>query len=270
MQYDDEPNSSSDDSEADPLDAVEGPPLDATADPPPCTIGCDEEAAADSLCQCAGNVCAGRPTMRPRCAGAKVFSSQSTACSRALAAKVCQLAKGAAKTPHGFSTTGTPWLYARRLRGAREANETFLAWCRAWISELYGVEPQQLHAARTEPHIVKYDHGQSSKFKFEGIGTHQDGSFATCIMAVSDSAAYSGGGTYFSHLNETVNLERGEVLIFQGQGGPYAAPHRAVPIARGSRVLYLAFFTLKPTGAAKKRRRRRRARRRVLPCEVEM
>ena len=53
-------------------------------------------------------------------------------------------------------------------------------------------------------------------------------------------------------------LERGEVLIFQGQGGPYAAPHRAVPIASGSRVLYLAFFTLKPTGAAKKRRRRRR------------
>ena len=74
VQQDDEPHSSSDDSEANPLDAMEAPPpLDATEETPPCTTGCDEEAAAESLCQCAGNVCAGRPTMRPRCAGAKVF-----------------------------------------------------------------------------------------------------------------------------------------------------------------------------------------------------
>ena len=77
---------------------------------------------------------------------------------------------------------------------------------------------------------------------------------------------YSGGGTYFPHLGDTVDLEMGEVLIFQGQAGPYAAPHRAVPISRGARILYLAFFTLKKP----KRKKRRRSQRKVVPCEVEV
>ena len=232
---------------------------EAEEDPP-------EPCDSANLCRCVG-VCSGRPTMRPCSAGAKVFSSQSTPCSRALASTVRGLAASVTKT-HGVSTTGTPWLYARRLRGAKSANGLFLSWCREWISELYGIDSASLHAARTEPHIVKYNHANQTKLKFEGIGTHQDGSFATCIMAVSDPVAYSGGGTYFPHLGTTVNLGMGDVLLFQGQGGPYAAPHRAVPIASGARVLYLAFFTLKPKGKAAQKRRRWRAKRRVQPCEV--
>jgi hypothetical protein len=37
----------------------------------------------------------------------------------------------------------------------------------------------------------------------------------------------------------------GEVLLFQGQCGPYSAPHRAQPISAGRRLLNLAFFSLK-------------------------
>ena len=37
----------------------------------------------------------------------------------------------------------------------------------------------------------------------------------------------------------------GEVLLFQGQCGPYSAPRRAQPISAGRRLLNLAFFSLK-------------------------
>ena len=49
----------------------------------------------------------------------------------------------------------------------------------------------------------------------------------------------------------------GEVLLFQGQCGPYSAPHRAQPISAGRRLLYLAFFSLKTTKARPKKKNRR-------------
>ena len=133
-------------------------------------------APGGQICCCGAvepSACLGRPSMTPRSAGAKVFSSASTPCSRALASQVRTCALQTSRV-HGRSTTGTPWIFARRLKATKEANEIFLAWCREWISESYGVETCALHAARTEPHIVKYNHELHSGFK--GIGTHQDGS----------------------------------------------------------------------------------------------
>jgi hypothetical protein len=200
------------------------------------------------------DACLGRPSMAPRSTGAKVYSSGSTPCSRALASQVRESALQTSRV-HGRSTTGTPWIFARRLKATKEANETFLGWCREWISESYGVEIGALHAARTEPHIVKYNHELHAGFK--GIGTHQDGSFATVVMALSEASDYRGGGTYFPHLGDTVELALGEVLLFQGQCGPYSAPHRAQPISAGRRLLYLAFFSLKTTKARPKKKNRR-------------
>ena len=62
--------------------------------------------------------------------------------------------------------------------------QIFLAWCRSWIKEAYDVDADAIRAPRTEPHIVKYNHSVHAHFK--GLGTHQDGSFITCIMALSE------------------------------------------------------------------------------------
>ena len=111
-----------------------------------------ELAPGGQICCCGAvepSACLGRPSMTPRSAGAKVFSSASTPCSRALASQVRTCALQTSRV-HGRSTTGTPWIFARRLKATKEANEIFLGWCREWISESYGVETCALHAARTD------------------------------------------------------------------------------------------------------------------------
>ena len=200
-----------------------------------------------------------RPEMMPCQAGAKVFVTGSTPSSRLLAAEVKEAALQTSRV-HGRSSVGTPWIYARRLGALRSHNQIFLAWCRSWIKEAYDVDADAIRAPRTEPHIVKYNHSVHAHFK--GLGTHQDGSFITCIMALSEPDEYSGGGTYFPHLAQTVSLAKGEVLLFQGQQGPYSAPHRAVPIASGKRVLYLAFFQ------ARKQKKKKGGARRAAPRAV--
>ena len=209
--------------------------------------GSDDVRSSSSACE------DDRPVMRPCQPGARVFSSMSTHSSRLLAAEVKQVALRTSAV-HGTSTTGTPWLYARRLAAIKEQNALFLAWCRSWIEELYGTPCTAVRAPRTEPHIVKYDHKLQSTFK--GIGTHQDGSFVTCIMALSEPDEYTGGGTYFPHLAETVRPEMGGVLLFQGMQGPYSAPHRAQPIGSGKRLLYIAFFKLRKVKAVKKKKKK--------------
>ena len=67
-------------------------------------------------------------------------------------------------------------------------SEQFKPHC-ARSSDSFGCTPLS-----EEPHIVKYDHSLQSN-NFKGIGTHQDGSFVTCIMALSEPDEYSGGGT---------------------------------------------------------------------------
>eukprot|EP00802_Teleaulax_amphioxeia_P027209 Tamp_28485.p1 GENE.Tamp_28485~~Tamp_28485.p1 ORF type:complete len:246 (+),score=34.59 Tamp_28485:59-739(+) len=196
--------------------------------------------------------------MTPLLPGAKVFLSASTACSRTLAAQVKQAALATSRI-HGYSTAGTPWLHAQRVAAIKTQNHIFLEWCREWISELFGIRRSAVCAAKTEPHIVKYSETLNNKRRFKGIGTHQDGSFVTVILALSDASEYSGGGTYFAHLDKTVNLAQGEVLLFQGQQGPYSAPHRAQPISSGSRVLYIAFFALKEAKVSRRARRRKTA-----------
>ena len=183
-----------------------------------------------------------RPLMAPIQDGAKVYTCSSNACSQLLASEIKAAALATRKT-HGHSTAGTPWLYARRLSELKSANSVFLGWCKEWISDLYGVPTTSLRVPRTEPHIVKYDHTKHKGFK--GLPTHQDGSFVTVIMAVSDQSEYSGGGTYFAALDHTVRLAAGEVLLFQGEQGPYSAPHRAQPVSSGTRVLYITFVHLK-------------------------
>jgi hypothetical protein len=208
-------------------------------------------------CDCAHG---GRPSMLPCQAGAQVFSSGSTPCSRELAAQIEAAALSTSRV-HGRSTTNTPWIYARRLN-IRHQRRLFMSWCREWIETLYGADSSRVRAARHEPHIVKYDHSLHQGFK--GIGTHQDDSFVTCIMGLSPPTSYSGGGTYFPHLEETVRLGPGEVLLFQGQQGVFSAPHRAQPISGGKRVLLIAFFKLR-TKRKTKRRKRPKAKRSITP-----
>jgi len=125
-----------------------------------------------------------RPAVCPIQPCAKVFVCASTECSRALAVAVKQAAEGTSRI-HGYSTAGTPWLYARRVAALKEHNMLFLRWCRQWIREVYGVCETSIYSARTEPHIVKYRGSSSSKFK--GIGTHQDGrSILSCLHASHD------------------------------------------------------------------------------------
>jgi hypothetical protein len=111
---------------------------------------------ADALtCACLGSCRDGRPTMQALVQGAKVYMSASTPCSSALAAQVKEAALATSKI-HGYSTAGTPWLYAKRMAAIKDQNTLFLSWCKEWISELYGVSASKVYAARTEPHIVKY------------------------------------------------------------------------------------------------------------------
>lgn len=198
----------------------------------------DNEDATNSL----EAVACKRPPMAPVQDGAKVFACKSNTHSRALAEQIKAVAI-AARKPHGHSTVGTPWLYARRLEQLKEANTCFLQWSKEWISEVYGVPSSLLRVPRTEPHIVRYDHRKHKAFK--GLPTHQDGSFCTLIMALSSPSEYSGGGTFFPHLDHTVRLAAGEVLLFQGEQGPFSAPHRAQPVSGGTRALYIAFIHLK-------------------------
>lgn len=199
----------------------------------------------------------GPPSLKPCHAGAQVYSSGSTPCSRELAAQVEEAALRTNRV-HGRSTTDTPWLHTRRLPNIRHQRQLFMSWCRQWITSVFGTDSRKVRAARHEPHIVKYDHSLHASFK--GIGTHQDDSFVTCIMGLSRADAFSGGGTYFPHLEETIRLGAGEVLLFQGQQGPYSAPHRAQPIGGGKRVLLIAFFKLR-----KKRKKRKGPKRGITP-----
>ena len=210
------------------------------------------------------------PSMLPIKPHAKVFSSRSTAGSISLATDVKLAADNTTKI-HGISTTGTPWLFARRLKALKTQNRTFLAWCRAWIKEIYGTEASLITAPKTEPHIVKYDHAKvqrskkkkkkNGKHTFDGIGIHQDGSFVTIILSLSSKQDYEGGGTYFPHLGQTVRLGLGEILMFQGEQGTYSSPHRAQPISSGKRSLCLVFFKLKSwkkkKGGVKRKKRKK-------------
>lgn len=221
-----------------------------------------------------------RPTMKPITPTAKVFSCKASNFSIELAKDIHAAAMKTNRI-HGRSSTGTPWLFARKLIALKQHNKLFLKWCRHWIKEIYKTESHLIHADRvSEPHIVKYNHKKKMKQKkkggkaFDGIGTHQDGSYVTIIMSCSRGSEYSGGGTFFPHLSETVRLELGEILLFQGQEGPYSAPHRAQPISGGERLLYLAFFKLKKkkksSGVVKKKKKIKKKKKKSKPDEGKM
>jgi len=201
----------------------------------------------------------GRPTMN-NVQGSQVFFCRSTPESREIALDVKSAALATSRI-HATSTTGTPWLFARRISKLEISNVVYLSWCKKWINEIWGVSSTKIIAGKSEPHIIKYDHKKKMKLaakaakkkEFDGIGTHQDGSFVTCICCLSEEEEYTGGGTYFPHLGVTVQLKMGEVLLFQGQEGPYSAPHRAQPIASGKRMLYIAFFKIRKRKKKKKK-----------------
>ena len=48
----------------------------------------------------------------------------------------------------------------------------------------------------------------------------------------------------------------GGVLLFQGQQGPFSAPHRAQPISSGKRLLFIAFFKLRKPKIGKKKKKK--------------
>ena len=211
-----------------------------------------------------------RPMMQPVVPSAQIYSCSSTKYSRSLAADV-KFAASKTNRVHGLSSTGTPWLFARKIKALKQHNKQFLAWCKNWINDVYKMEAKFIKVKPSEPHIVSYDHKKTIKKKkkkekksgkkaFDGIGTHQDGSYCTIIMSCSHTDEYVGGGTFFPHLDLTVRLGEGEVLLFQGVEGPYSAPHRAQPISSGKRLLYLAFFKLrkqkKKKGEKKKKKKK--------------
>jgi hypothetical protein len=176
-------------------------------------------------------------------------------------------------------------LFARKISQLETCNAVYLSWCKQWIHEIYGTSCTKIVAAKSEPHIIKYDHEKKKKKlaakaskaakkmssekntakEFDGIGTHQDGSYVTCICCLSETTDYSGGGTYFPHLGVTVRLKMGEVLMFQGQDGPFSAPHRAQPIASGKRMLYIAFFKLKKRKKKKKSQTKKKRKKKKVP-----
>ena len=206
-----------------------------------------------------------RPMMHPVVPSAQIYSCSSTKYSRSLAADV-KFAASKTNRVHGLSSTGTPWLFARKIKALKQHNKQFLSWCRHWIKDVYKMDAKFIKVKLCEPHIVSYDHKKTIKKKkkkgkkaFDGIGTHQDGSYCTIIMSCSHTDEYVGGGTFFPHLDLTVRIGEGEVLLFQGVEGPYSAPHRAQPISSGKRCLYLAFFKLrkqkKKKGEKKKKKK---------------
>jgi hypothetical protein len=85
-----------------------------------------------------------------------------------------------------------------------------------------------------EPHLVKY-HGKS-----KGTEMHTDNSkFLSITVNVMLSATddFGGGGTYIKAIDETINLQQGEMLIHLGD-----LEHAGVDISSGVRRLLIAFF----------------------------
>ena len=131
------------------------------------------------------------------------------------------------------------------------------------IQNLYYIPfSQAIHMDPHQPHVLKYD--ASNDKSFRSVPLHHDFCHSkyqnhcvsrSCIMdakislsllypvtvnmTMNSSASndYSGGGTYFLDLNETIVCEPNEFLIHPGY-----VVHAGAPITSGSRYLLISFI----------------------------
>jgi hypothetical protein len=81
--------------------------------------------------------------------------------------------------------------------------------------------------------IVKYNEETQNK-----LDLHQDGSFLSVNLLLSDPADFEGGGTYFND-GLTVFLEQGDLLVHSGK-----VEHSGLPITKGTRYIMVAFVNI--------------------------
>jgi predicted 2-oxoglutarate/Fe(II)-dependent dioxygenase YbiX len=91
---------------------------------------------------------------------------------------------------------------------------------------------------RYQPHILKYDvmSGHCS------TPLHHDRCDVTVNLMLSDSSCYTGGGTYFIDLDQTIFLQQGEMLLHPGP-----SVHCGREITSGTRYVLVFFIHFVPT-----------------------
>jgi predicted 2-oxoglutarate/Fe(II)-dependent dioxygenase YbiX len=67
---------------------------------------------------------------------------------------------------------------------------------------------------------------------------HQDGSFLSFNILLSDTSDFDGGGTYFED-GLTAHLEQGDILIHSSR-----VKHSGLPIVKGTRYLLVGFLDI--------------------------
>jgi hypothetical protein len=81
--------------------------------------------------------------------------------------------------------------------------------------------------------IVKYDEATQNK-----LDLHQDGSFLSINVLLSDPNDFEGGGTYFND-GLTSFLEQGDLLVHSGK-----VKHSGLPVTKGKRYIMVAFVII--------------------------
>jgi hypothetical protein len=169
----------------------------------------------------------------------RVFKAINTKYSRDLAQQVLEVAKRDLTAAVSTGPTSAPRRLARRYPELKIVNKQMINWCCEWIKDEYGTNRCDLRFYDAEPHIISYKVGTH----LENLQTqllHNDKSYVTIMMALSEPEDYTGGGTYFPYPNDTVHLKQGDVLMFGG-----GVMHRAKRILTGERHLYIVFVHLK-------------------------
>jgi len=82
--------------------------------------------------------------------------------------------------------------------------------------------------------LVKYDENDQKE-----LAEHNDGSFISFNIMLSDYSEYDGGGTHFVEENETVFLNRGDMLLHSSQ-----LKHAGKPLTRGTRYILVFFVNI--------------------------
>ena len=81
--------------------------------------------------------------------------------------------------------------------------------------------------------VVKYNEQIQNK-----LDLHQDGSFLSINILLSDTKEFEGGGTYFDD-GLTMFLEQGDILVHSGK-----VKHAGLPVTKGTRYIMIAFVTI--------------------------
>ena len=81
--------------------------------------------------------------------------------------------------------------------------------------------------------VVKYDEQMQNSLEL-----HNDGSFLSINILLSDPKDFEGGGTYFND-GLTVFLEQGDLLVHSGK-----VKHAGLPVTKGIRYIMVAFVII--------------------------